>query len=183
VDELTHANRRFAVAHAPRSFDDFGSMSVLHESGDLLRQPLRTPPSPPRVSAHSRMPRVRCRRCGRWPTSMAALQPDCIQEKDAADHDAVFEHVEVVIAPSPRLARSRFAFRCTVRRRRPSSRLAWSEALDRCRSAVLKASCSGACVSIEVANRIDGLTHPPGCAADRPADMRCARAPGNRAIL
>jgi hypothetical protein len=27
------------------------------------------------------------------------------------------------------------------------------------------------------------LTHPPGCAADRPTDMRCARAPGNRAIL
>jgi hypothetical protein len=29
----------------------------------------------------------------------------------------------------------------------------------------------------------DKLTHPPGCAADRPTDMRYARAPGNRAIL
>src|SRR5262249_17762447 len=46
VDELTHANRRFAAAHAPRSFDDSGWMSVPHESGDLLRQPLRAPPSP-----------------------------------------------------------------------------------------------------------------------------------------
>jgi len=27
------------------------------------------------------------------------------------------------------------------------------------------------------------LTHPRCCAADRPADMQCARAPGNRAIL
>ena len=27
------------------------------------------------------------------------------------------------------------------------------------------------------------LTHPLCCAADRPTDMRCARAPGNRAIL
>ena len=27
------------------------------------------------------------------------------------------------------------------------------------------------------------LTHPRCCAADRPTDMQCARAPGNRAIL
>jgi hypothetical protein len=27
------------------------------------------------------------------------------------------------------------------------------------------------------------LTHPRCCAADRPADMQCARAPGNRAVL
>jgi hypothetical protein len=65
------------------------------------------PPSQPRASAHIRVPLGVRRRCDLMPTSRGG--PDCIEEEDAADDLAVFEHVVIVVAPLPRRARYRSA--------------------------------------------------------------------------
>jgi hypothetical protein len=60
----------------------------------------RTQPSPPRAAARSRMPRGDVAVVAARPHPWTTLRPDGIEAEDAADHDAILQHVVVVIAPT-----------------------------------------------------------------------------------
>src|SRR5262245_29909235 len=63
----------------------------------------RAPLLPPPASARNRATRALLwLLSARSPTSRGALPPDCVEAEDAPHHDAIFQHVVVVVAPLPR---------------------------------------------------------------------------------